>query len=201
MKKMEVKPRKSYLLFILAGILLMVAAVLLCPIWAGTDLFFAGWGNGLVDLLIAVCLVLYLVNYLFPKLLKRGSGAIHVLSIVEFVLLALIALGCVLSHLAVFSVGDACSILGICLLCRGVVEIFRAYYHQRGSKFTYPLWWLVVAIGMVVLGTYLFAKPIISDLHLLWGITILLLGYGLFLMIFGIRCKPAAKGERLTRKV
>ena len=200
MKKLEVKPRKNYLLYVFGGILLTVAALIFCPIWAGTDLFFADWGKSLVNLLIAACLILYLVNYLLPKLLRGGNGAIHVLRIVEFVLLALIALGCVLSQFAILSVGGACNILGLCLLCRGVVEIFRAYYHQQSSKTVYPLWWLAVAIGMVILGTYLFVKPLFTDAHLLWVLALILLAYGLFLLIYGLRCKPAKKPKKESAK-
>lgn len=200
MKKMEVKPRKNYLLYVFGGIVLMIAALLFCPIWAKTDLFFADWGKQLINVLIAACLILYLANYLFPKLLNRGSGPIHVLRIVEFVLLALIALGCLLSQFAILSVGGACNILGVCLLCRGVVEIFRAYYHQRDSKATYPLWWLVVAIVMVIFGTYLFVKPLFTDTHLLWVLAVLLLAYGLFLLVYGIKCKPAAKPKTQAKK-
>ena len=169
-------------------------------VWAKTDLFFADWGKKILETLIAVCLILYLVNYLFPKLLRGGNGPIHILRIVEFVLLAIIALGCLLSQFAIFSVGGACNILGLCLLCRGVVEIFRAYYHQRDSKVNYPLWWLVVAIAMVILGTYLFVKPLFSDELLLWVLALLLLVYGLFLLVYGIKCKPAKKAKTETKK-
>lgn len=191
MKKMEIKPRKNYLLFVLLGILAILAAVLLCPIWAKTSLPWADWGTAVVNLLIALCLAIYLANYLFPKLLRGGSGPIHVLVIVEFVLLTLVALGCVLSQFALLKIGGACSILGFALLCRGVVEIFRAYYHQRDSKVTYPLWWLVIAIAMVILGTYLFVKPLFTDTVLLWLFVALLLAYGILLLVYGIKCKPA----------
>ena len=198
MKKTNIKPRKNYLLYVIGGVLILLAALLFSPRWAKTTLPWAGWGTAVVNLMIAVCLALYLINYLLPKVLHGGKGAIHILVIVEFVLLTLIALGCLLSQFQVIHISGACAIFGFCMLTRGVVEIFRAYYYKADGTAKYPLWWLIVSLLMVIFGTYLMAKPLFTDMHLLWLFVAVLFVYGLYLCIFGLRCKP--KKEKTAKK-
>ena len=124
--------------------------------------------------------------------MKRTNGVVKVLTIIEFVILALIALGCILQQFKVINVGGACAILGLALWCRGTVEIFRAYYHQKGNNEKYPVWWLAVAIALVTLGTYIFAKPVFSDVVILWIFVILILLVSIILIVDGILAKPAS---------
>lgn len=193
MKTFKVAPKKNYFLYIIVGALFAVAGILFCPLWQKTDLPWADWGMQMVELLIAVCLLIYLFGFLLKKLTRSGGGVIGVLTIVEFVALLLVALGSILSQFRVISISGACAILGLCLWCRGTVEIFRAYYYQRGSSVRYPVWWLCVAIAMVSLGMYCIARPLFSDLTVLWIFVLLLLLTDNFLIRIGAMCKPKRK--------
>lgn len=131
--------------------------------------------------------------------MRRSNGVIKVLTIIEFSLLALIALGCILQQFKVINIGGACAILGLALWCRGVVEIFRAYYHQRGNNDRYPVWWLVIAIFLVSFGVYLFVKPLFDDIVILWIFVVLILLVSLILIVDGFLAKPASTKQKKVK--
>lgn len=195
MKAFKIAPRRDFALFIVLGSLACLAAILFCPLWAKTDLPWATWGTKIIQLLIAACLIAYLCTYLWKKVTRGGNGVIRVLTVIEFVCLALIALGCILSQFKVFNISGACAIFGLCLFCRGTVEIFRAYYYQRGSSTRYPVWWLAVAIAMVAFGTYCFARPLFTDVVVLWIFVLALLVVGLCAIFYGVACRPKKKSK------
>lgn len=199
MKKLTISSRKDYPLFLVLGALAVVAAILFAPFWKDTDVFFSDWGRTALNLMIAAVLLVYLFTFLLPKILHGSRGAVLVLTLVEFLAIFLIALGCVLSQFKVINISGACAILGLCLFCRGTVEIFRAYYYRGGNSRPYPVWWLAVAILMVAFGTYCFARPLFTDEQILWIFVILLLLLGAALITFGILCRPQKKGTK-TKK-
>lgn len=199
MKKLTISSRKDYPLFLVLGALAVVAALLFAPFWKDTDVFFSDWGRTALNLMIAAVLLVYLFTFLLPKILHGSRGAVLVLTLVEFLAIFLIALGCVLSQFKVINISGACAILGLCLFCRGTVEIFRAYYYRGGNSRPYPVWWLAVAILMVAFGTYCFARPLFTDEQILWIFVILLLLLGAALITFGILCHPQKKGTK-TKK-
>lgn len=192
------KKTKLFWLFFVTGVLAILLGIMFMPIWqnAGDWVFWKDWGQNLVNIIIFACIVLYLCLFLVKKIRRRSNGVVKVLTIVEFVLMSLIALGCILQQFKVINIGGACAILGLALWCRGVVEIFRAYYHQHGNNDRYPLWWLVCAITLVSVGVYLFAKPLFSDVTLIWIFAILLILAGIILFIDGFLAKPVSKKSK-----
>ena len=70
MKKLTVSSRKDYPLFIVLGVLAVIAAVLFAPFWKRTDVFFSTWGMTALNLMIAAVLLVYLFTFLFPKMLS-----------------------------------------------------------------------------------------------------------------------------------
>lgn len=192
------KKTKLFWLFFVTGVLAILLGIMFMPIWqnAGDWVFWKDWGQNLVNVIIFACIVLYLCLFLVKKIRRRSNGVVKVLTIVEFVLMSLIALGCILQQFKVINIGGACAILGLALWCRGVVEIFRAYYHQHGNNDRYSLWWLVCAIALVSVGVYLFAKPLFSDVTLIWIFAILLILAGIILFIDGFLAKPVSKKSK-----
>ena len=192
------KKTKLFWLFFVTGVLAILLGIMFMPIWqnAGDWVFWKDWGQNLVNIIIFACIVLYLCLFLVKKIRRRSNGVVKVLTIVEFVLMSLIALGCILQQFKVINIGGACAILGLALWCRGVVEIFRAYYHQHGNNDRYPLWWLVCAFALVSVGVYLFAKPLFSDVTLIWIFAILLILAGIILFIDGFLAKPVSKKSK-----
>ena len=122
------------------------------------------------------------------------------LTIVEFSLLSLIALGCVFSQFNIINISGACQIFALALWTRGCVEIFRAYYYRADSKEVYPVWYLALAIAMVSGGAYCFAKPIIQDVAILWIFIACLALFGLLLLGLGINNRNQKKLKISSKK-
>jgi hypothetical protein len=185
---------KNYLACIILGAVSILAAILFAPIWN----FWAkcpwkDWGTKIINILIAVLIICYLAFYLFKKIKKSGKRVIKVLTIVEFALLSLIALGCIFSQFKIINVNGACQIFALALWTRGSVELFRAYYYRADSKEVYPVWYLALSIAMVSIGAYCFAKPFISDIVILWIFVAFLLVLGLLLLVLGFNNLPKNK--------
>ena len=180
---------KNFWAEILLGAVCILAAIIFAPVWQNTGVFFKDWGRKIIDIIIAAIIVAYLAGYLWKKMMVT-TGIIKVLTIVEFCVLSIIALGCIFTQFKVIPVQGACKIFGLVLWSRGVVELFRAYYFSRITNYRYSPIWLVVAIAMVTFGTYCFAKPFIQDEAILWLFVTALLVFGILFVIIGCMQKP-----------
>lgn len=190
--KKEIKKTKSYWLFIALGSLLLLIALFLAPFWGKiwSDCPWKDFGIQLVSYAMAAMIVMYLVGFLFKKILS-SRGVIKVLTIIEFTLLALIAVGLVFSQLAILNIPDSPSmILGIALYIRGVIEVFRAYYHQKDSKVKYSTGWLIVAILMITGGVVLITTNLVQKMTVLVILLIALFVLGISSIVYGILAKP-----------
>ncbi len=189
-KKLNFKTTRNFWAYICFGVLAVIVAVILAPVWSDTDVFFKNWGSKIVNIMIAVAIIMYLIFFLAKKIKSYSNSTILVLTVIEFVLLAIIALGCILSQFNVINIGGPCEILGLALWCRGTVELFRAYYYRRESSVYYPVWYVAIAVAMVTFGTYIFAKPFFHSTDIQWifcGVTGVI---GIFLIVYGIMVKP-----------
>lgn len=97
------KKTKNYWVEILLGAFCIVAAVIFAPIWGNTDVFFKEWGKTIIDIIIAAIIVAYLVGYLWKKAVS-SNGIVKVLTIIEFVVLSIIALGCIFTQFKVIPI-------------------------------------------------------------------------------------------------
>lgn len=195
MKKITVKKTKAYWLYIALGIVTLIFGILLLPFWGSiwNECPWKSWGTDLVMLFMAIVIGLYLFMFLIKKI-NRYRGVVQVLTIIEFVLLALIALGLVFSQFNILAIPKQPSvILGLALYCRGVIEIFRAYYYHHSMKTIYPVWWLVVAILFVTFGVYLMIKPLVQLTLIVWLLAISVIVIGIFLIAYGVLANPKAK--------
>ena len=197
---------QNNVLCVIVGSISVLAAIIFAPIWNWwTNCPWGTWGTQIIDILVATLIVLYLALFLFKKIKRATKQAIKVLTIVEFALLALIALGCIFRQFNIIQVNEASQIFALALWTRGSVELFRAYYYRSDTKEVYPVWYLGVSIALVTLGTYFFAKPLIKDIAVLWIFVAVLATFGLLLLVIGInniQKKKAAKPkvEETTKK-
>lgn len=192
------KKTKWFWLYFVCGVLLVLLGIMLMPIWSGAPdwVFWRNWGKNCVNLVVCACIVLYLGLFLLKKIMYRSNGVIKTLTIIEFVLMAVIALGCILRQFDVVKIDGACRILGLALWCRGVVELFRAYYHQHGNNQRYPIWWLAISIGFVTVGTWMLVKPFFSDTTIIWIFSVLMVVVGIIVFIDGFLAKPVSKSKK-----
>ena len=192
-KIVNTKKTKWFWAYIAIGAIVTVLSIMLMPFWKDGDInvFFKEWGYKTVKIIVAVSLALYCLCFVLKKILTKSNGVVKVLTIIEFVLLMLVAIGSVLSQFNVIKVSGVGQILGLALWLRGVVEIFRAYYYQRSHGETkYPVWQLAIAIALVTLGVYFAVSNVLSDKLVLWIITVTLCLGGIFAIILGCFKKP-----------
>lgn len=191
---------KNPTLCIILGVISLVAALLFAPIW---DFWkkcpWGTWGMDILYILIAVVIICYLVLFLFKRIKASTKRVIQVLTIVEFAILSLIALGCIFSQFNIINIKGACQIFALALWSRGAVELFRAYYYRADTKEVYPVWYLATAIAMVSAGAYFFAKPFIQDVAILWIFIICIAVFGLLLLVLGLNNKKQKISAKTTK--
>ncbi len=193
-KAFSLKKTKLFWTYYIAAFICLLAAVVFAPLWSKTDLFFKNWGAKVIDLIIAALIIFYLVTYLSKKVARGGNGVIKILTIVEFVLLSLIALGCILSQFKIVNLGGPCEIVGLIMWIRGAIEVYRAYYF-RGTSTKYPAWLVAVAIALITFGTYLYIKPLFQARHLQWALVAVMLVIMIYFIYAAIVTKPEKKAK------
>ena len=192
-KLLSKQKSKYFWVYIVLGALLMIASIMLMPFWAyvAPDLFFAHWGGNFVKIVIACVIVLYLFGYLIKKVISAQITVVKVLTIIEFTILALVAIGCIVSQFAVFSF-DISLILALALWMRGTIEIIRVYYYN-GASGKYPMYMLLIAIALVTLGGFIIASNFISSETVLWVATGVAFVFSLIIFVLGFIKNPKSK--------
>lgn len=196
-KNIKIKKVKYFWLYIVLGALGVITSIILAPIWNFWEQCpWKTWGQSILGIIIAAAILFYVGYYLIKKII-RSRGVIQVLYIIECVVLVLIAIGSILIQLQILPIKEICMIIGLIFWSEGVIDLFRAYFHQRDSKTSYPMWRLCIAIGAVTLGTYMFAKPFFQNIVVLWVFVSLLFVLSIALIVFGAMCKPAGKPKKV----
>ena len=183
----------DWLVYFILSVFAIAGGIIMLP--GVTDL-----GGKILNILLAICLVVYACLYLLPKI-KSYRKTPQILTIIEFVILCLLALGLVLVQFKVFQISGVVRIIGLAIWLRCVVELFRAYYYRgEASSYKYPVWLLCIYLVLITLGTYIFAAPFISDekLVLIMAIALLVLAVGL--IVLGIVLVPKQKQNKKQNK-
>ncbi|MBE5746447.1 MAG: hypothetical protein E7359_04090 [Clostridiales bacterium] len=157
-------------------------------------------GLDILNIVIAVLLLVYLGLVVVP-VLRRKTGSIQVLTIVELVIICIIAIGLVLQQFKVFNIVGSCKIIGLVLWIRAVVELFRAYFYRgKESSFKYPMWYFCVILLLITLGTYMFAAPFFTDTQVVLTLAISLFILAAILIILSIIFIPKSKKKKTNKK-
>lgn len=188
MKLVNAKKTKFYWAFFILALLLALAGIIIAPVWSGTDVFFKSWGALIFDALIAFALIYYIVLCLF-KHASSARGTVQVLAVVEIVILALLALSCLLSYFTtVLQIKEPCVILGIALWLRGANEIICT---SLSRSVRHPVWKNVVFLLLVTLGTFLIARPLVTRVQFQWFIVASLATLCIYTILYGISAKKS----------
>ena len=156
-------------------------------------------GMQILNIVIACILLLYLFLFLLPVMQKK-SGTIQILTIIEFVIVALIALGLILQQFKVFNIAGACRIIGLVLWIRAVVELFRAYFYRgKESSYKYAVWYFCIIIVLITLGVWMFASPFFTDQQVVLALSISCFILAILLIVLGIIFVPK-KGKKSNKK-
>ena len=144
---------------ILAVVMLALGIVMLPPF---------GIGQQALNILCAILLVAYMIIYMLDKI-QRSKGTTLVLALVEFAIIAIIAITLVVQQFSEFKIGGICKIVGAVMWMRGVFSAFGMYITATSAR--RPRYGVIKFLLCVLLsstGVYIFADPIVSDLALTW---------------------------------
>ena len=74
------KKTKLFWLFFVAGVLLILLGIMFMPVWSNADdwVFWKSWGQNFVNIIIFVCILLYLCLFLVKKIRQRSNGGVKV---------------------------------------------------------------------------------------------------------------------------
>lgn len=196
MKKIiTVQKTKYFWLYYIFAFIFVAAFVFLAPFWGGVNVFWKDWGSKIIYIIMALFLTLYLVFFLLKQVRKRTKAVVYTLSLVEFILLAILDVLCVVSEFVpVLDSFFTCSrVLGIALFLRGLVGCFHGYFYNTTDEHKYPLWQFCVDIVLLSLGVFFMATNIISNQMVLWIFVSILLILGILCLTLAILTQPASK--------
>lgn len=167
---------QAIMIFILATISLATGIVIIPEV---TNI-----GKTILHILIGVVLLIYCYGYLVRKVVAKAKGTILVLSLLELVVLTLIAITAIIDtwvNIAILTEG--CLIIGIAFWIRGVIESFRSHFNKASN---YPLYKAFLNIILITVGTWFYVSPIISNFQLLYVFAGLFICSSIALIILGI---------------
>lgn len=172
---------------VVAALLLALGIVLLPPV---TDL-----GSKILSVIVAVLLVCYLVFWLFERLI-HSRGAIQILTLVEFVLIALIALGLIFKQFNIIKIDSVCQIIGAVFWLRGCTGAFRGYFvHTAKAQHRFPILMFVLSLTFITFGAVLVANPFFTNETVVYILAILCILLAVALLLYALLCcrHPAKK--------
>ena len=165
---------RAIIAFILAGISMALGIIMIPKV---TDV-----GNT-----IGVILLIYVYYYLLVKVAKKSSGVVLILTLIEMIVLTIIAVTCILSDvLNMTIITEGVQILGLAFWIRGVVESFRAYYYRGSTTTKYPVYKVFLNVTLITVGTWFFISSIVSNAILVWSLAVVFVIASIALIIWGI---------------
>ena len=178
---------KSFIFDIIIAVVALALGIIMLPPF--------GIGQQALNILMALTLAAYLALYTFDKI-RRSKGTTLVLSLVEFCIIATIALALVIQQFSALRISGVCRIIGMVLWLRGLFAALGMYIAASGAKKQkYGILRFLLCILLATVGVYLFAAPIVSDLVLTWIICSIFFACALIFATLAILFSPLRKGE------
>ena len=215
--KLRLEKTRAFWLYIVGGVIATVLGTMLLPLWRKFEqLFFHGWGEHAVYIMISGLLFAYILFYLVKRISRYLGTPAQIVAIVELVIMVVIAVICTVSSFVYdFRIGDTCQIFAITLWTRGVSGVFTGYYSDCGLRKRegkrkneeasgrvddFTVWRLSFAIALLTAGTCFFIAKPFDDGDLQWVFSCAIILVGLFFIIYGIVLKPQRKKENVKVK-
>ncbi len=127
--KFKIEKTRAFWAYIVGGFLCMIVGGVLFPLWSKTNVFFKGWGFRSVSIMISGLLLAYILLYLVKRIKRYSNTPAQIVAVVELVLMAVIAVLCVVSDFVPnISLGGPCQIFAIALWVRGASGVYTGYY-------------------------------------------------------------------------
>ncbi len=176
---------ENHVVDLVLSIIFLALGILLLPVFS--------LGEVILDVALAAALLIYLFTFLVKRL-STAKSTVLVLTVIEFTVILLIAIGLVLKQFNIFNIAQSCQIVGVVIWLRSVVSLVKGYFVSTADgRRAYPLVTFLLYIGLVTLGTWLFAAPIFTDTTL--ALILCILSFVLFALftVFTILFWPRKK--------
>ena len=193
------KNKRFFWIFYILFIFTLALGVALLPVWAGTGVFWENLGNDMFSMILFFIIIVYILGFLIKQIIKEKKVTVKILTVFEAGFFFAIALGCIMEQFNLVTVVGPCTIVGAALWSRGFVYIVKAYLckHDKGDK--YPLWMLVISVGLVTLGSIMMTKTIFSTHHIVLAVSAILILVAIIFLFLGIISKP--KIDKAVKKL
>ncbi len=201
-KKKAHLPRNKkffWMFFVLSALFLVLGGAIL-PVWESTNVPWKNFGNEFFSLIFFAVILIYIVGYLIKQIVRESKTAIKILTVFEAGFFFAIAIGSILQYFDSASIGGPGTIVGIAFWSRGFVYVVKAYLckHEEGDK--YPLWTLILSIGLITLGSIMIANDIFTTEHVIWIVSCTLILISLVFLFLGFISKPKVDKAQLALK-
>lgn len=213
-KRFNFKVKKTsfyWMYFVLGGIVIFLS-LFFAPFWKeiSEKLFWSNWYAYALGGLVAGAILLYMFTILLKRLRNKDlNRTVRIIFGVEFSLMAFFAVCCIVKAILndneKFKFLNACEIIGLALWLRGSVEMFNAYYYDKNSTQKYPIWFLVVNIGLITFGPLVLTTGIVYretiDLIFSYVFCSIIFILGVFSCVWGGLCKPIKVQEEPVNEI
>lgn len=200
------KNKKFFWVFFVLSALSLLVGVALLPAWKNVDVIWNTLSEKSFSLILCSIIMVYIIGFLIRQVIREPKTPVKILTVFEAGFFFAIAIGCVLQFANLVDIADACTIIGAAVWSRGIVYIVKAYLCKHEESDSYPLWMLILSIGLVTLGTIMISssmiyhRPVFGHEHLVWFVAISLILGSFVFMTFGIISKPKKKKKEAPKK-
>lgn len=196
--------KKFYWVFFLLSLASLALGVALLPVWQNTNVIWKDLGTKLFSMIFFFIILVYILGFLIKQIIREKKTTIKILTVFEAGFFFAIAIGCIMEQFNMASVVGPCTIVGAAIWARGFVYIVKAYLCKHEKSDRYPLWMLVISVGLVTLGTVMMTKEIFNVNHIVWFCACVVLLTGIVFFVLGLASKPkltkAQKKEKKEQK-
>lgn len=178
---------KNFVFDIIIAVLALAVGILMIPTF--------GIASHALNILLAITLAVYLVVFLFGKL-RRTNGTVFVFTVIEFIVISAIVIGLIFQQFRLIAISGICQTIGLVMWLRGLVMALGMYISSIASKKPrrdIPRFF--IALLLISVGAFLFAKPIISDAVLEWVLCISFFVYAIIFAALAFLFAPTKKAS------
>ncbi len=192
------KNKKFFWVFFILSAIFLIGGGALLPVWEKTNVPWKNFATDFFSLMLSITIIVYIVGYLIRQIIRERKVAIKILTVFEAGFFFAVAVGSFLQYFDSASIGGPSTIVGIAFWSRGFVYIVKAYLCKHDENDKYPLWTLILSIGLVSLGSVMIANEMFTTYHAIWVVSITLLFVSLMMLVVGFVSKPKVDKDALA---
>ncbi len=170
---------QAIILFIIATIAIFSGIMLIPTI--------TNFGELTLAFVVSALILVYVYYYLLLKVLNKSRGSVLILTLIEMILLTVIAIGSIVGKVTnIMYISDTNKIIGISLWIIGLIESLRSYYYIHGYNVNYSMYRLIINLILITIGTWCFITTYFITTILVYLISVTLFIISIALIIKGI---------------